>query len=138
MDPVDAYSINTMKADWTDSAHNFGFDISEKIAIVSTDEKTIIYPLKIIGTVSSHPETGIDSVCWAWDDHPNSFPPDVVYDGEMRDRLRNIEYENREELFALVLREAIDQPGIIHRMFLSNNPNVDRDMFILFYLPTKR
>lgn len=133
MDPVDAFAINAMKADWALSPHNFGFDLGAKKIYVNTPETTIEFPLKIIGTVAQSP-MGTDTHCWAWDNHPNNFPLDVIYEGPLRERLPQCVFENREELFAVVLRENIDQPGVIYRLFPGDDINPEISQFILFYL----
>lgn len=133
MDPVDAFAINAMKAEWTLLPHTFGFDLATKKIYIKVDDVTTEFPLKIIGTVAASPH-GIDSHCWAWDNHPSNFPMDIIYEGDLRDRLPRYQFESREELFAVVLRENIDQPGMVYRFFLDDIPDPDTSQFILFYL----
>lgn len=131
MDPVDAFAINSMKFDWALDPHTFGYDLTSREINVLTSTNLYIYPLRIIGTVSRY--KNIDTVCWAWNDHPSMFPPEIIYNGVLRSRVPQ-DFENRDELYAIVLREAIDLPGIIYRYFPGDNINIETSDFILFYL----
>lgn len=125
-----AFATNAAKMPWAGQFHLFGYEMSEEKIYVKTHMENYEYDLKVIATIAG------GTFCFAWDNHPLGFSHNIIYNGELKNRLTSRIQDGfagtAEELAEMILDVAEDLPGMIYIFDASTTEHAG--LYMIFYI----